>query len=140
MNDLCRNAASHLAQRLSNKAGEFLFILFVLLMPLTSSAQQFTATALGDYGNVTVMEVTGNYNTYNADGTVNALSRQVIANEFFKSHKDKYDYLVIFTNFDFKMPVEKEGPALGFYTGVISDTQGIGKAPNELKWTNAVIC
>jgi len=100
-------------------------ILSLLPMFITSTAfsQQFTAKNLGDYGNVTVMEVTGNYDAKNADGSLNTLSRQVITKEFLKTHKDEYDFIVIFTNFDFQM-IDKEAKA--FYSGVKNDVQGIG--------------
>ncbi len=45
-----------------------------------SSAADFTAETLGDYGNITVMEVTGNYDANKADGTINSEPRQTIAN------------------------------------------------------------
>ncbi|MEM7828181.1 MAG: CARDB domain-containing protein, partial [Candidatus Aenigmatarchaeota archaeon] len=88
-----------------------------------SFAQDYTAKFIGDYGNVTVMEVTGNYDANNPDGTINSTPREIIAKEFFKFHKDEYDFLVIFTNFDFKMP---ESDVKAFYLGIKNDTQGIG--------------
>jgi hypothetical protein len=95
-----------------------------VFMPLSVSfAQDFTAQTLGDYGNVTVMEVTGNYDANNPDGTINSVPREAIAKEFFRTHKDEYDFLVIFSNFDFKMP---ESEAVAFYSQVKNDTQGIG--------------
>ena len=108
------------------KVKTLLSLLFVLFISTTSFAQQFTAKSLGDYGNVTVMEVQGNYDANNTDGTINAAPRQAIAQEFFKTHKDEYDFLVIFTNFDFKMP---EGEAKAFYEGIKNDIQGIGVDP-----------
>ena len=98
------------------------FILFFFLSSV-SFAQEFTATALGDYGNVTVMEVTGNYDAKNPDGTINDVPRQVIAKEFFRLHKDEYDFLVIYSNFNFQMP---EAEAEAFYLHVKNDIQGIG--------------
>ncbi len=103
-----------------------LFILLCLVIAPSAFAQQLVVTSLGDYGNVTVMEVTGNFDTNNPDGAVNAIPRQTLAREFYKTHKDEYDFLVIFTNFDFQMPVEKEGAARGFYSGVRNDTLGLG--------------
>jgi hypothetical protein len=84
----------------------------------------FTATTLGDYGNVTVMEVTGSYDAKNPDGSLNMLSRQPISKEFLKAHQDTYDFFVIFSNFDFQMP---DAGAKGFYTEVKNDIQGIGR-------------
>jgi hypothetical protein len=82
----------------------------------------FTAVSLGDYGNVTVMEVTGNYDANNADGSTNSVPRQEIAKEFFRDHQDDYDFLVIVPNFNYAMP-----EANAFYLEVKNDIQGIGK-------------
>jgi len=95
---------------------------FFFLAPV-SFAQDFTAETLGDYGNVTVMEITGNYDANKADGTINSEPRQRIAKEFFRLHEDEYDFLVIFSNFNFKMP---ESEAVAFYSQVKNDTRGIG--------------
>jgi hypothetical protein len=89
-----------------------------------SFAQEFTAKTVGDYDNVTVMQVTGNYNAKAPDGSVNYVPRQVIAKEFLRTHKDEYDFLVIFSTFDFEMP---EPGAKAFYLGVKNDTLGIGQ-------------
>lgn len=87
-------------------------------------ADEFKASHLGDYGNVTVMEVSGGYDAKIAGGVVNAAPRQAIAKEFFRLHKDEYDFLVIFTNFDFNM---LDADTLGFYTGVKNNITGIGQ-------------
>ena len=110
-------------------ASLFLWLIILLSTTPRSYAQQVSATTLGDYSNVTVMEVTGNYDANNADGTVNAAPRQAIAKEFYRLHKDEYDFLVIFTNFDFLMPGVGTLQAKAFYTGVRNDTSGIGVAP-----------
>ncbi|RII26337.1 MAG: hypothetical protein CXR31_11645 [Geobacter sp.] len=91
----------------------------------TFTAPLFTAKTLGDSGNVTVMEVTGNYNINNADGTMNPLPRQEIAKEYFRTHPDSCDFLVLLSSFDYSMP---ETEAKGFYLAVKNDTQGIGQA------------
>ena len=100
---------------------------FTLFSIISSNvfSQDFTTRSLGDYGNVTVMEVTGNYDAKNSDGSVNAAPREAISKEFFKTHKDEYDFLVVFSNFDFQMP--EDGKAGAFYLGVKNDTQGIGQ-------------
>ncbi len=100
-------------------------VIICLCIPVRIFAADFTAKSLGDYGNVTVMEIQGSYDADNPDGPVNAAPRQVIAQEFFKTHKDEYDFLVIFTNFDFQMP--EDAKAKAFYEGVKNDTQGIGQ-------------
>ncbi len=101
----------------------FMLIMFFLL-PTRIFAADFTAVSLGDYGNATVMEVSGSYDAKNPDGSVNGAPRKAIANEFFRTHKDEYDFLVVFSNFDFLMPAD--GHAKAFYLGVKNDTQNIG--------------
>lgn len=102
---------------------QFALLSVLLFAPAFVSAQDFTARALGDYGNVTVMEIQGNYDARLADGTENLVPRQEIAKEFFKTHKDEYDFLVIFTNFGYHMP---ETEALSFFKGIKNDSLGIG--------------
>ncbi|MBI5102767.1 MAG: hypothetical protein HZB33_13170 [Nitrospirae bacterium] len=70
-------------------------ILFLSLCSPESASDPFTAKTIGDHGNVTVMEVTGNYDANNPDDTVNADPRQIIAKEFYRLHKDECDFLVI---------------------------------------------
>src|SRR3972149_5003646 len=103
----------------------FLLSLCILLgiWPL-SCAQEFSAKTVGDYDNVTVMQATGNYDAKTPDGSVNYVPRQVIAKEFLRTHKDEYDFLVIFSTFDFTM---LEPGAKAFYLGVKNDTLGIGQ-------------
>ncbi len=101
----------------------FISLILSLFISSVSFAADFTAKTIGDYGNITVMAVTGDYNAMTPDGTINSFPRETIGNEFFKTHKDEYDFLVIFTNFEFRMP---EDHTEGFYTHVKNDTQGIG--------------
>jgi subtilase family serine protease/prenyltransferase beta subunit len=114
-------------KRVRRKA-QLAFICIAFLVSLTISAvsfgQDFTAKTIGDYGNVAVMEVTGNYDAKNPDGSINHVPRQAIAKEFFRTHKDEYDFLVIFSNFPFQMP---DAEAKAFYFGVRNDAQGIGQ-------------
>ena len=100
-------------------------LLTLLLFCTPSLAAAFTAQQLGDYGNVSVMEVTGNFDAHLPDGTTNAEPRRVIAKEFYKTHKDEYDFLIIFTDFDFLMP---DAETAAFYVGIKNDVQGIGSA------------
>lgn len=90
----------------------------------TTARPAFAVSYLSDFGNVTVMEVEGSYDARNADGTLNRLPRQEIAKEFIRTHTDDYDFLVIFSTFDYAMP---ETGARAFYLEVKNDTQGIGK-------------
>ncbi len=104
----------------------FLISLLSLAVAHDSSAQDFTALSLGDYGNVTVMEVTGNYDAINPDGTQNTAAREAIAKELYRLHKDEYDFLVLFSNFPYQLPATD---IEGFYIPVKNDTQGIGVEP-----------
>ncbi len=96
---------------------------FLSLAPVYADAAGLTATTIGDVENVTVMEVGGDYNALKTDGTPNNEARAAVTQEFYRTHSDDYDFLVIFTNFDFQMPVLG---AKAFYTNVKNDVQGIG--------------
>ena len=87
------------------------------------TAPVFTAKTIGEYDNVTVMEVTGNYDAKYADGTSNIVARMVIAREFFRTHDDIYDTLAIFSNFNYAM---LDANTRGFYSAIKNDVQGIG--------------
>lgn len=99
-------------------------VLYMVFMAHPSYAEVFNVKNLGDYGNVTVMEVTGNYDAKQPDGTPNVEPRQGIAKEFFKTHKDEYDFIVVFSNFNMKMP---ESEARAFYSAIKNDVHGIGR-------------
>lgn len=73
-------------------------------------------------GSVAVIEFTGNYDR-DDEGEFNSLPRQLIAQEFYANHADNYDFLVVFTTFDFE-----KGEADAFHTLVKNDIQGIGHA------------
>lgn len=90
----------------------------------TFTTLQFKATTVGDYGNVTVIEVNGNYDAKIPDGSLNTLPRQEIAKEFLRTHQDQYDFIVVVSNFDFAMP---QAGAKAFYLEIKNDVQGIGK-------------
>ncbi|MBI5485404.1 MAG: hypothetical protein HY888_13240, partial [Deltaproteobacteria bacterium] len=101
-----------------------LILITAVFAPLAKAgAQDSSARFLADYGNVTVMEVTGNFDAINSDGSKNVAPRQAIAKEFFRTHKDEYDFVAIFTNFDFQRPPG----AVAYYTSVKNDVQGIGQ-------------
>lgn len=89
-------------------------------------AQQYGIIPLGDHGNVTVMRFSGDPSRYSANlanGTANYAPRASIAQKFYETHGDEYDFFVIFTNFDFAMP---QTGAKAFYSEIRNDIQGIG--------------
>ena len=101
----------------------FILLTFFSIFPPLCFAQNFTVRPIGDFNHLTVMEATGNYDAKNTDGSFNFQPRQIIAKEFFKTHRDQYDFLYIFTNFDFQMP---DADSRAFYLPVKNDIRGIG--------------
>ena len=99
-----------------------LFFMFSVL-GFSGSALALTADTIGDYGDITVMEVEGDYDALIDNGETNSAPREVIARQFYATHPDEYDFIYIFTNFDFQMPLAE---AVAFYQDVRNDVQGIG--------------
>ena len=91
---------------------------------IPSFANAFVVNTLGDYGNVTVMEVEGGYDSKLPDGSLNLSPRHALAREFYRTHPDEYDFLVVFTGFNIQMP---DDHADAYYMHVKNDTLGIGK-------------
>jgi hypothetical protein len=78
---------------------------------------------LFDRGNIAVLEHDGSlYDKLTPEGTPNFEPRMRVTREFIRTHGDFYDFIIIFTSFEFS----RDG-ADGFYTGVRNDTQGIGE-------------
>ena len=96
------------------------FCLLLVLCAWTGSAT--AATTIADYGDITVMEYDGVYDA-DIDNETTAIPRREIANQFYATHPDEYDFLLIFTNFQFNMPASE---VLAFYHPVKNDVSGIG--------------
>jgi len=103
--------------------GALVWLTAVFAPPAPAVAQDVSARFLADYGNVTVMEVTGNFDQNTPEGHPNVAPRQAIAKEFFRTHKDEYDFITIFTNFDVTMRPD----AIAFYNHIKNDVGGIGQ-------------
>ncbi|WP_257387641.1 CARDB domain-containing protein, partial [Tahibacter caeni] len=86
-----------------------------------SKAASTAAGSAVDIGNVTVIELDGDY------GKGNDAPRMAVARRFFETHPDRYDFLVVFTTFEFET-----GNALAFHNLLRNDTQGIGRPPLDL--------
>ena len=69
-----------------------------------------------DYGNITAMALDGQYDR----GLT--VPRQQIAQAFYAQHPDQYDFLIVFTTFEFP-----SGIATAFYNPVRNDVAGIGQ-------------
>ncbi len=107
-----------------------LFLGISLLVPTAAVAANVIINPLGDFSNVTVMELSGNFDAYgldiNGNQVINTAPREAVAKEFYKTHGDDYDFLVFFTNFDHLMMTPTNR---AFYTHIKNDTQGIGVDP-----------
>lgn len=91
------------------------------------SSGDFEARHIEDREQVSVIELVGNYDKVKSDGEPNVEPRSVIAREFFRTHPDEYDFLVVFTTFEFATPSSTPGAdALAFHMGVRNDVEGIG--------------
>ncbi|MCQ4163760.1 CARDB domain-containing protein [Tahibacter harae] len=77
----------------------------------------FSVGASRDWGNISQIEFSGDY----ARGLT--APRQAITQRFLETHPDRYDFLIVFTTFEFPT-----GDAVAFYNPVRNDVGGIGQA------------
>jgi len=84
----------------------------------------FTARYLKDHEHIAVIELSGDYHKDAANGQFNVEPRTVVPREFYRQHPDDYDFLVVFTGFEYET-----GPALAFHHAVKRDIRGIGDRP-----------
>ncbi len=104
-----------------------LLAIFISAMFQPASAGNFSAENAGDFNGVAVMEATGAYDA-NVPGRGDA--RLEVAGTFYEAHPDNYDFLIVFTKFDYAMPGIPgggSGRVAAFYTGIKNDVQGIGR-------------
>lgn len=74
-----------------------------------------------DRDHISVIEFAGNYDRSLSSGEYNVEPRAVVAQEFFKTHPDDYDFIVTFSGFEFDT-----GDALAYHWGLRNAVQGIG--------------
>lgn len=86
--------------------------------PITGA---FSAHSRADREHVSIIEFGGNYDRDLAAGVNNVEPRAVIAREFYRTHPDNYDFLVVFSSFEFNT-----GDAVAFHWAVQNKVQGIG--------------
>lgn len=108
-----------------------LLVSCLLWLFMVGAASALTVEKVGDYGDVMVLAVDGDYDAHLPGGYTNSEPREDIAKEFYKSRPDDYDFLFIFTNFDFQLPEEE---AVAFYMGIRNDVSGIGKEIFDNSW------
>jgi hypothetical protein len=92
--------------------------------PITGSYQ---AAHRGDLGRVAVIDFAGNYDLRLDDGADNLEARAVIAREFFRTHPDIYDFLVVFSTFEFDSE-----DVVAMHFGVRNQVRGIGLGPFDV--------
>ncbi len=90
----------------------------------TFTTPDFIAATVADIGNSAVIEVAGGFDTTNPDSSINSAPRQKVAQEYYKTHNDNIDFLVIFSTFDYAMP---DQDTQGVYMSVKNDTLGINQ-------------
>lgn len=71
---------------------------------------------------VSVISLAGDYGRFLEGTAVNTDPRMAVAQEFFGEHPDEYDFLVVFTSFDFDL-----AGARAVYWGLKNDTLGLGQ-------------
>ena len=81
----------------------------------------FFAEHREDRGAVTVIDFSGNYDR-DVLGQSNVEPRAVVAREFYRTHADNYDFLVVFTDFEFNT-----GFARAFHWSIQNQITGIGQ-------------
>ena len=96
-------------------------------LPLAAHSQgttvgDATARQVAEREQIAVIELSGDYDQNLPNGEVNDDPRQAIAREFFRTHADEYDFVILWTTFDFAM----EDDVLAFCRPVRNDVQGIG--------------
>ncbi len=83
----------------------------------------YSARFIKDEKNISIISLNGNYDRTLPESTdFNAEPRAVIAREFYKTHQDVYDFLVVFTSFEFGTD-----DALAFHHAVRQGIRGIGR-------------
>jgi hypothetical protein len=74
-----------------------------------------------DQQGIALIEFAGNYDKELENGAPNVEARAVVAREFLRTHADAYDFLVVFSTFEFA-----SGEAVAFHWRVQNSVQGIG--------------
>jgi hypothetical protein len=97
------------------------------LAPLPDTGSGITR----DVGSIAVIEHDGsNYDAADPDGTPRYAARAPVAQRFYQTHGDNYDFLVVFTNFEFDTHIDG-GSAIAFHNLVRNDVLGTGQAVGD---------
>ncbi|MEO1086307.1 MAG: hypothetical protein AAFY88_18890, partial [Acidobacteriota bacterium] len=79
-----------------------------------------SASFIRDIDHISVLEISGNYDR-DVGGQVNLEARRAVSRAFYEHHQDNFDFLVVFTGFEFNT-----GNAVAFHIGVQNQIQGLG--------------
>src|SRR5262245_53471583 len=113
----------HATNRVGLTENPSLRFLMSACLAFAATAVSHAASAQGpsnltkDVGHIAVIEHDGT--PFDKD---NALARPALARRFFETHGGSYDFLVVFTNFEFDT-----GDALAFHASARNFVTGIGK-------------
>ncbi|MDJ0655699.1 MAG: CARDB domain-containing protein, partial [Xanthomonadales bacterium] len=87
-----------------------------------SHTKMATARFIRDEGDFAIIELAGDYDRDLAVGGFNIDPRIAVAEAFYQNHDDEYDFLVVFSGFEFATP-----GARAFYLSIQNDVEGIGQ-------------
>ncbi|MCB1585810.1 MAG: Ig-like domain repeat protein, partial [Xanthomonadales bacterium] len=82
---------------------------------------QFEADYVEENQGISIINFVGNYDK-TIDGMPNHEARQAVMHEFFRHQDDDYDFIFVFTQFEFDT-----GEATAFANSIFNDVEGIGK-------------
>ncbi len=94
-----------------------------LAAPAGGQGSPVSAQLVGETNGISIIQLTGTYDT-ELGGQSNIQPRQAVAQEFYRTHPDQFDFLVVFPNFSFS-----SSDGIAFHWPVRSSVQGIGIAP-----------
>ena len=96
------------------------------LTPEITSSPDFYARFIEDRDQISIIEVAGDYSKLKSDGSSNWEPRSLVAQEFYLDHADNYDFLIVFSTFEFDTADPEGGDALAFHFGIQNQVEGIG--------------
>ena len=97
----------------------------VLTGKLTTSGQS-QARQVAESNHVTVVELSGNYDQSLPGGADNLDPRLAVAREFYRTHPDEYDFLFVFSSFEFQASDAAGVAASAFHFAIQNRVQGLG--------------
>jgi subtilase family serine protease/flagellar hook assembly protein FlgD len=101
---------------------------FLLALVGTPGVAETGSGVARDVGGIAILEHDGsNYDARLPNGKPNYEARAAVGRRFYETHPDAYDFLVVFTNFEFKTD-----DATAFHMDARNDVSGIGIEPGPV--------